>query len=245
MNAVIFGATQGMGQALARLMAQRGDNVFLLGRDAERLAVSAQDLNARSGRPVAGTAICRLDAPGDFDAVLDQAAAALGKLDAIVLTAATFATQDIYEADAAATEAMLTQNFTNTILFCEAARKRLLAAGGGRLCVFSSVAGDRGRKPVILYGAAKAGLSYYLEGLDHKFRERGLITICVKPGFVKTGMTAGLKPPPFAGEPTDVAAQVLRAIDRGTPLVYAPGIWRWVMLAIKNLPRFVMRKIGF
>ena len=115
----------------------------------------------------------------------------------------------------------------------------------GTLCVFSSVAGERGRKPVILYGAAKAGLTRYLEGLDHKFRARGLRTICVKPGFVKTGMTVGLKPPPFAGTPEDVARRVLKAIDRGWPEVYVPWPWRWVMCVIRRLPRWVMRKIGF
>ena len=84
-----------------------------------------------------------------------------------------------------------------------------------------------------------------LEGLDHKFRSDGLRTVCVKPGFVKTGMTAGLKPPPFAGEPDAVARRVLRAIDAGKPVVYAPGIWALVMFIIKHLPRFVMRRLGF
>jgi len=69
--------------------------------------------------------------------------------------------------------------------------------------------------------------------------------VCVKPGFVRTGMTEGLRPPPFAGEPDGVAAQVCRAIDRGQPVVYAPGIWALIMLVIRWLPRFVMRKIGF
>ena len=111
--------------------------------------------------------------------------------------------------------------------------------------MFSSVAGDRGRKPVILYGSAKAGLSCYLEGLDHKFRAAGLKTVCVKPGFVKTGMTVGLKPPPFAGQPGEVARRVLRAMDRGQPVVYAPAAWRWVMCVIRKLPRFVMRRTEF
>ena len=141
--------------------------------------------------------------------------------------------------------ALLAANFANTLELCEAARARLLARGGGTLCVFSSVAGERGRKPVVLYGAAKAGLSRYLEGLDHRFRGEGLVTITVKPGFVKTGMTADLAPPPFAGEPEAVAARVLRAIDRGTPVVYAPGIWRLIMAVIRLLPRPVMRRIGF
>jgi short-subunit dehydrogenase len=107
------------------------------------------------------------------------------------------------------------------------------------------VAGERGRKPVAIYGAAKAGLTRYLEALDHRFRARGLRTVCVKPGFVRTSMTDGLPVPPFAGEPEAVARRVLRAIDRGQPVVYAPAIWRWIMLVIRLLPRFVMRKVEF
>jgi short-subunit dehydrogenase len=133
----------------------------------------------------------------------------------------------------------------HTVQFCEAARARLLARGGGTLCVFSSVAGDRGRQRVILYGAAKAGLSHYLEGLDHKFRKHGLRVVSVKPGFVKTSMTAQLDVPPFAGEPERVAARVARAIERGDPVVYAPGIWRWIMCVIRLLPRAVLRRIDF
>ena len=130
-------------------------------------------------------------------------------------------------------------------MFCEEARRRLLARGGGTLCVFSSVAGERGRKPVILYGAAKAGLTRYLEGLDHKFHDKGLRAICVKPGFVRTGMTEGLPTPPFAGEPEGVARDVVRAIDRGTPGRLRARDLALIMLVIRMLPRFVMRKIGF
>jgi decaprenylphospho-beta-D-erythro-pentofuranosid-2-ulose 2-reductase len=161
-----------------------------------------------------------------------------------VVTAGDFATQDALEADIERTRHLLDVNFTNTVIFCEQARTRLLAKGG-TLCVFSSVAGDRGRKPVILYGAAKAGLSHYLEGLDHKYRAQGLRVVCVKPGFVKTSMTTGLKPPPFAGEPDGVAADVVGAIDRGQPVIYTPRIWWVVMLVIRLLPRAVMRRIGF
>ena len=114
-----------------------------------------------------------------------------------------------------------------------------------RLCVFSSVAGERGRKPVVLYGAAKAGLTRYLEGLDHRFRARGLVVVTVKPGFVRTSMTAGLPEPPFAGEPDEVARDVERALDRGTPVVYTPGVWRWVMAVVRRLPRFVLRRVDF
>ncbi len=250
MKAVVFGATSGMGRALARQMVGRGDRLFLLGRKPEDLERSARDLEARSpatqrAEGTVSTAHCDLLDSQSFDSALDAAAEALDGFDTVVVTAGLFGTQQQLEDDPQLAARVLLADFTNTVLFCEAARRRLLAAGGGTLCVFSSVAGDRGRKPVVLYGAAKAGLSQYLEGLDHKFRAQGLKTVCVKPGFVKTGMTAGLKPPPFAGEPEDVARRVLKAIDRGTPEIYVPPMWRWVMLVIRNLPRLVMRKINF
>jgi decaprenylphospho-beta-D-erythro-pentofuranosid-2-ulose 2-reductase len=249
-----LGATKGMGRALARRLAARGDAIFLLGRDLEDLGRSARDLEVRAGNTTPGAAaadggggrgagtdvdvgigvaLCDLERPDTFAGSLAAAESALGGLDTVVVTGGMFATQEALEQDPELARRLLTVDFANTVIFCEEARRRLLARGGGTLCVFSSVAGERGRKPVILYGAAKAGLTHYLEGLDHKFRARGLRTICVKPGFVRTGMTEGLRAPPFAGEPDAVAALVCRAIDRGRPVVYVPGIWA------------VMRRIGF
>ncbi len=246
MKAVLLGGTSGMGRALARGLVERGDQVFLLGRRPDELARSAADLEARHPQKLpCGHAPCDLEDPDGFEAALEAAETALGGLDAVIVTAALFATQDALEADLALTRRLLTVNFASTVLFCEHARKRLLARGGGHLVVFSSVAGDRGRKPVVLYGASKAGLSAYLEGLDHKFHGQGLRVLCVKPGFVRTGMTEGLKPPPFAGEPNQVARDVLRAMDRGSPLVYTPAIWSLILRVIRSLPRFVMRKIQF
>ncbi len=245
MNAVVFGATKGIGRAIARQLASRGDRVFLLGRDPEDLQRSAADLDLRAGRAAsAGVSVCDLERPETFGPALDAAASALGAIDAVIVTAGDFATQAALEADRARTQRLLTIDFAHTVLFCEDARQRLLPRGG-TLCVFSSVAGDRGRKPVILYGAAKAGLSRYLEAIDHKFRSAGLRVVCVKPGFVRTGMTAGLPVPPFAGEPEGVARDAIRGIDRGRPVVYTPAIWALVMLAIRSLPRAVMRRIQF
>jgi len=245
MKAVVLGATKGMGRALVRLLAERGERLFILGRDPSELEKTAADLVTRGAQGEVGTAPCDLLDPRGFTAALDAADERLDGFDTVIVTAALFATQEQLEADSELTARLLEADFTGTILFCEEARRRLLARGGGTLCVFGSVAGDRGRKPVILYGAAKAGLAHYLEGLDHKFRAAGLKSVCAKPGFVKTGMTAGLKPPPFAGEPEPVARAVLKAIDRGKPLIYSPWIWRWLMCTIRCLPRFVMRRIEF
>lgn len=248
MNVVLLGGTRGIGRALARALAARGDALWLLGRDEADLARSARDLEAR-GRlegGAIGTGRCDLLEPESFASALDAAWSALGRVDAVVVTAGLFATQDELEADRELTRRMLEANFSGTVLFCEEARERLLGQeGGGTLCAFSSVAGERGRKPVVLYGAAKAGLTRYLEGLDHRFHAQGLRVVCVKPGFVRTTMTEGLPEPPFAADPDEIVPAVLRGIDRGIPVVYAPGIWRFVMTVVRNLPRFLMRRLGF
>jgi NAD(P)-dependent dehydrogenase (short-subunit alcohol dehydrogenase family) len=245
LRVVVFGATAGMGRAVARRLASRGDRVFALGIDRDELARSASDLAVRGGGDAEHFAECDLARPETFAPALDAAEAKLGGLDVVVVTAAIFATQDELERDPALLARLLTLDFTNTVLFCEEAKKRLLRGAGGTLCVFSSVAGERGRKPVALYGAAKAGLTRYLEAIDHKHHRDGLKVVTVKPGFVKTGMTTGLKPPPFAGEADEVAERVVAAIDRGTPEIYAPLAWGPIMSVIRRLPRFIMRNVGF
>jgi decaprenylphospho-beta-D-erythro-pentofuranosid-2-ulose 2-reductase len=244
-NVVMLGGTTGMGRAIARDLAARGDRLFLLGVPVDELERSAADLQQRGPQGAAGHAALDLLDPATFEPAVAAAFTALGKVDAVVITAGMFGTQDKLEEDLEFTRKMLIVNYAHLVIVCEHFRRRLLAQGGGTLCVFSSVAGDRGRKPVALYGSSKAGLSHYLESLDHKYRSQGLVTVTVKPGFVKTAMTTGLKPPPFAGEPEQVARDVIRAIDAGRPVVYTPWPWAFVMMVIRRLPRFVMRRVGF
>jgi decaprenylphospho-beta-D-erythro-pentofuranosid-2-ulose 2-reductase len=242
---VLLGATRGMGRALARQMAARGDRLFLLGRSQDDLSRSASDLEIHGAAGKVGSAHCDLLDASTFGPALDRAEQELDGFDTVVVTAGAFASQEALEDDPARTARLLQTNFVGTIGFCEEARKRLLDVGGGTLCAFSSVAGDRARKPVIIYGAAKAGLSHYLAGLDHKFHAQGLRVVTAKPGFVRTGMTADLDPPPFAGDPEPVARTILAAIDAGRPVVYAPPIWRLVMFSIRHLPRTLMRRLSF
>ena len=244
MRVAILGATKGMGREVARRLAERGDALVLLGRSPDDLDAMATDLSIRGARQV-HTVACDLSEADGFAPALQAAQAHLRRIDAVIVTAGMFGVQDDLEQDLAYTARMLDVNFTKTILFCEHARHALLDNGGGTLVVFSSVAGDRGRKTVGLYGASKAGLSHYLESLDHKYRADGLVTITVKPGFIRTGMTAGLKEAPFAADADVVAEQVVRAMDREVPVVYTPTIWALVMFVVRNLPRLVMRRVGF
>jgi decaprenylphospho-beta-D-erythro-pentofuranosid-2-ulose 2-reductase len=244
MNAAMVGATRGMGRALARRLAERGDALFLLGRDEAELALSARDLEAR-GAPSVSHARLDLGEPAGFTAALDAADHALSRFDALVVTGGLFARQAELAADPARLAALLHANFTGTVLLCQQAAERMAARGGGLVCAFGSVAGDRARRSNYLYGASKAGLAVALDGLDLAYRDRGVRVLCVKPGFVRTAMTAGLPVPPFAGEPDAVARRVVAAMDAGRHQIYAPGIWRVVMLVIRALPRAVLRRVQF
>ena len=197
MKVALAGGTRGIGRALARLLVERGHLVVLLGRDRAQLERSAADLAARSGGGQVGWAPLDLQRPEGFAGALDIADAVAGGIDTLVVTAADFAPQEDLEDDPERLRRLLDVDFTGTVLLCEEARRRLLQRGGGTLCVFGSVACDRVRKPVVLYGAARAGLAHYLEGLDHRYRLAGLRVVTVKPGFVRTGMTEGLPEPPF------------------------------------------------
>ncbi|OGK87377.1 MAG: hypothetical protein A2X52_21050 [Candidatus Rokubacteria bacterium GWC2_70_16] len=245
MRVAFVGATRGMGRALSRLMAERGEALCLLGRDAAELAASARDLEARGAPGPVRTAPLDLARPAGFEVALAAAEEALGGFDTLVVTGGLLDPTEALQRDMPRLERMLHVNFTGTVLLCQLAAERLAARGGGRLCVFSSVAGDRPRRSNYLYGASKAGLSAFLEGLGHAYAERGVSVLCVKPGFVKTGLTDGLPVPPFAGEPAPVARTVLRALDAGRRVVYAPPVWRWIMLVVRSLPHAAMRRIRF
>ena len=245
MKAVVVGATRGMGRALARLLAERGDALFLLGRDQAQISMSARDLEARGAAIPIGTAPLDLAAPTGFADALDAADRALGRFDTLVVTGGLFGRQDALATDPRELERLLHVNFTGTVVLCQMVAERLAARGGGMICAFSSVAGDRPRRSNYLYGAAKAGLSAFLEGLGHAYADRGVKVVCARPGFVKTAMTAGLPVPPFAGEPDAVARTILTAMDSGRPVVYAPPVWRWIMLIIRALPSRLMRRLKF
>jgi short-subunit dehydrogenase len=245
MKAAFVGATRGIGKALARRMAERADALCLLGRDAAALAVAARDLEARGARAPVRTGPLDLGEPAGFPAALNAADAALGAFDTLVVTGGLFGAQAALAEDPARLERLLAANFTGTALLCQQAAERLAGRGGGVICAFSSVAGERARKANYLYGASKAGLSAFLDGLGLAYADRDVRVVCVKPGFVRTEMTEGLPTPPFAGDPDAVAARALRAMDAGRPVVYAPPIWRLIMLAIRALPRPVVRRLPF
>ena len=129
------------------------------------------------------------------------------------------------------------------IAWGNAAARRFQQRKAGCIVGISSVAQDRGRIGRPVYNASKAGMDTYLEALRNRLWRHGVRVTTVRPGFVETPMTAGLKLK-GAISADAAAAQILRARDRQRAIVYVPGKWRWIMFVIRCIPSFVFRKLS-
>jgi short-subunit dehydrogenase len=114
----------------------------------------------------------------------------------------------------------------------------------GTLAVLSSVAGERGRKSNYVYGSSKAGLTSFVDGLRNRIDRDGVKVMTIKPGPVKTAMTEGMKGSGKFADVEAVAASLVKAIDKGTDVVYVPGIWRVIMAVIRVIPERVFKKMN-
>jgi decaprenylphospho-beta-D-erythro-pentofuranosid-2-ulose 2-reductase len=115
--------------------------------------------------------------------------------------------------------------------------------GHGTLVVISSVAAMRPRKSNFIYGSAKAGVDFLARGLQDALRGTGVTVLLVRPGFVKTRMTATLDPAPLAQTPEEVGVQVAAAIRRGKTRIYAPPTLRYIMGVLTTLPGPLFRNL--
>ena len=116
--------------------------------------------------------------------------------------------------------------------------------GHGTLVGISSVAGDRGRKGNSAYMAAKAALSTYLESLRYRLAGTGVRVVTVKPGFVATPMTAGLKTPRLLTISAERAAERIASLcEGGKAVAYVPGYWSLIMYIIRSVPAALMPRL--
>lgn len=236
---LVLGAASDIGRAIARAYAAEGHPVQLAARNPERLEADATDLRIR--HQVAVTT-------HGFD-VLDTTshAAFLDGLDpqptTIICVVGLLGDQERSEADPEAAELVMRTNYLGPALVLEAAGRRLEARGSGVLIGVSSVAGERGRASNYVYGSAKAGFTAYLSGLRNRLHGTGVRVVTVKPGFVRTRMTEGMKlPGPLTAEPDEVGRAVLRADREGRDIVYVRPVWRIIMAVIRSIPERLFKK---
>jgi len=166
-----------------------------------------------------------------------------GEVDLVLVAVGLLGDQSHDEGDPTAATEVATVNYTWPAAALLAAAERLRSQGHGRIVVLSSVAGVRVRRANFIYGAAKSGLDGFAVGLGESLRGSGVSLQVVRPGFVHSKMTEGMKPAPFATTTEAVATAVVRGIESGADVVWVPGMLKWVFLVLANLPQALWRRM--
>lgn len=242
---LIVGATSAIAVACARLWSGEGRSFVLVGRDGGKLAATAADLSARGAGKVE-TYVLDVNDTSRHDEMLRHAVAALGRVDTVLVAHGTLPDQQACEADADIAAREFAINAASTIALLTRIANQLAGQSAGILGVISSVAGDRGRSSNYLYGAAKAAVSTFCDGLRGRLLRTGVHVLLIKPGFVATPMTAGLPlPGPLVATPERVAADIVRAYARRADTLYTPWFWRLIMLVIRHIPMAIFKRLKF
>jgi short-subunit dehydrogenase len=232
---LVIGATSAIAEATARMLAERGDALYLVARNGERIAAVASDLSVR-GSPRVGCEV--LDA-NDLDAhvpMLERAELFLGGLDTVLIAHGTLSDQKVCEGSVELTLHELNTNALSVVALLTLIANRLEARRAGTIAVISSIAGDRGRGSNYVYGSAKALVTAFMSGLRQRLSKCGVAVVTIKPGFVDTPMTAAFAKGPLWAQPQRIAAGIVRALDRKSGTVYLPAFWRPIMLIVRAIP---------
>jgi decaprenylphospho-beta-D-erythro-pentofuranosid-2-ulose 2-reductase len=242
-SVLVLGGTSEIALATLRRLAQsRARTVVLAGRDVARLSSAAEEVRRAGATRVEAVQFDATDVAshGEF---VEQMWTRHGEFDLVLLAFGVLGDQEHDERDAAAALQVVDVNFRGAVSVGIPVAQRMRAQGHGSIVVLSSVAGERARRANFVYGASKAGLDAFFQGLADSLVGSGVQVLVVRPGFVHTRMTAGRPPAPFATTPDRVADDIVRGISRGAVTVWSPGLLRPVMSAVRHLPRPVFRKM--
>lgn len=243
LRVIILGATSSIAACTARLYAKEGASILLVGRDSSRLSQLALDLTAR-GAERAEVALSDLGAATDTAEQFSGFVQQIGGVDHVLIAYGILGDQGAAERDLVAAEEILRVNFNSAAAWCLTAANTLETQGRGSLVVIGSVAGDRGRRANFIYGAAKAGLETLVQGISHRFANKGPRVVLIKPGPTVTPMTEGMnRTGALWAKPEQIAAITHARAYRGGPIAYAPGFWRYIMLIIRNLPVAIFNRM--
>ncbi len=240
---LVLGATSGIAEATCRLWAAEGHTLFLVGRNADKLAMVAADLRTR-GAVAVYTEVADLDDTEKHPELLAHAINSLTGLDIAYLAHGILGDQAAAEHDFPHAAQILHTNFIAPVSLLTWLANFCVQRRSGVLAVISSVAGDRGRKSNYLYGSSKAGLSAFLGGLRNRIDREGVTVLSIKPGPIKTAMTAHMPGSNKFADPTKVARTIVAAIDKRRDNLYVPFQWQPIMFVIRHIPERIFKKLN-
>lgn len=240
---LLVGGSSEIGLAIVRRMAAEGPvRPYLLGRDRKRLEEASATLQ-RAGSPAPELDVVDADEFSAHGEAVGRAFERTGEFDVVLVAIGVLGAQEGLDANPAAALEVMQVNFVgcgSLMLHC---LRRLRNQGHGTLVVLSSVAAERPRAGNAIYGAAKAGLDALAQGLADATAKSGVRVLVVRPGFVKTRMTSGLPPAPFATTPEAVAEATFRALSGRAHTIWVPAGLRFMFAVLRHLPRPLYRRL--
>ncbi|HAM03453.1 MAG TPA: decaprenylphospho-beta-D-erythro-pentofuranosid-2-ulose 2-reductase [Acidimicrobiaceae bacterium] len=241
-TAVVVGATSDIARSIVRELAgRRLSKVVLTGRDEARLDAVDEEVAALG--IATHTKVLDVTDVAAHSAFVKRAADALGQVDLVVMAVGALEPDGPEPPGPVETAELFATNCTGPAALLTAFAKLLCDQGQGRLLVLSSVAAVRVRRVNYPYGASKAGLDAFAQGLSMGLEGTGASVVIVRPGWVATRLTEGRAPAPFATTPDAVARDVAAALERGTSVVWSPPVLRFVFGALQFLPRALWRRL--
>jgi decaprenylphospho-beta-D-erythro-pentofuranosid-2-ulose 2-reductase len=241
---LVLGGSSDIGAAIAERLVPGGcRTVVLAGRRQDAMEPVAGRLRGVGAR-VAITGWDAVDVGGHADAMKAAWDAAAADIDCVVLAAGVLGEQTRLEDDPAAAADLAQANYAGPVSTLLHVARRLQEQGHGTIVVLSSVAAERARRSNFVYGSSKAGLDAFAQGLGDSLIAAGVRVVVVRPGFVRSSMTDGREPAPLATTPAAVAEAVARAIASGKETVWVPGAFRYLMAALRHLPRPLWRRVS-
>ncbi len=240
---LLLGGRSEIGLAIVGELVRRGARRVVLGvRDGKPDEAVVRSLHD-AGATLVETIELDLTVPESHPAAIERATEVLGDLDVVVDAAGVLGSTREYEADPVAAARSAVANFSGHVSAGLAVAAVLRRQGHGTFVVVSSVAGVRVRKANYVYGAAKAGLDGFAQGLGDALAGTGASVMVVRPGFVRTRMTAGLAPAPFAVGPDEVARAVVTGLALGRETVWVPARLGPLFAVLRLLPRPIWRRL--
>jgi decaprenylphospho-beta-D-erythro-pentofuranosid-2-ulose 2-reductase len=240
-KAIVVGASSGIGEAIAKRLSSEGVSVALVARRSEELLRVKEGLVHRDKAFVYPHDVVRFDhTPDLFERIVKD----LGGLDLVVYAAGVMPKIEESEYSFDKDRQMVEVNLLGAMAWFNLAAARFEAQRGGTLVGISSIAGERGRRANPGYFTSKAALTTYLESLRNRLSRYGVNVVTIKPGFVDTQMTRGLKTFWLISPSQAAETSLAIAHDTSGPVAFVPARWALVAFVLRLIPSFIFRRLN-
>jgi decaprenylphospho-beta-D-erythro-pentofuranosid-2-ulose 2-reductase len=241
---LVLGGSSDIAQAMIRELCGPDTRAVMLAcRDVAAGERLVAELSAQL--PQVNFAVTKFEATAhdQHAALVQTAVAAMGDLDLVIHAVGQLGDQEALENDPVAAAALWAANATGAVSVGLAVAAQLRAQAHGTLAVLSSVAGERIRRSNFIYGSSKAAMDAFFQGLADSLIGTGARVIILRPGFVHSKMTAGMKAAPFATTPEAVATALAGGLRNSRRIIWVPGVLRWVFVVLRHLPGPIWRRL--